>query len=147
MDRTLLMIKPDAYQRGLEKTILERIASAGIEVVRSARKRLTREEVEGLYREHRGKPFFEANVNLLLSGEIGLFILAGDGDVARRMRSLVGNKDPRLAGAGTIRGDLGIDRLDIERNLVHASANGEEAAREIALLFGERGSYEERCVS
>jgi len=131
------MIKPDAYRRGLEKMILERVASAGIQVVRSARRRLSREEVEGLYGEHRGKPFFEVNVNFLLSGEVGLFILAGDGDVARRVRGLVGNNDPRLAEAGTIRVDLGIDRLHIERNLVHASANGDEAEREIALLFGE----------
>jgi nucleoside-diphosphate kinase len=137
MGRTLLMIKPDAYRRGLEKMMLERVASAGIQVVRAARRRLSREEVEGLYGEHRDKLFFEVNVNFLLSGEVGLFILAGDGDVARRVRGLVGNKDPRLAEAGTIRGDLGIDRLHIERNLVHASANGDEAEREIALLFGE----------
>jgi nucleoside-diphosphate kinase len=121
------MIKPDAYKRGLEEAILARMASAGVEVVRSARRRLTRVEIEDLYREHRGKPFFEANSSFLLGGEIGLFVLAGEGDAAGRVRSLVGNKDPRLAVTGTIRGDLGIDRLNIERNLVHASASGKEA--------------------
>jgi nucleoside-diphosphate kinase len=138
MGRTLLIIKPDAYRRGFEEAILKRAASAGMAVARSARRRLSREEVEELYREHRGKPFFEANADFLLSGEIGLFIMEGDGDSAGRMRRLVGNKDPRLAESGTIRGDFGIDRLNIERNLVHASANEEEAEREIALLFGDR---------
>ncbi|MEJ2744913.1 MAG: nucleoside-diphosphate kinase [bacterium] len=139
MCRTLLIIKPDAYLRDLEKAILERVAAAGMRVVRSERRRLTRGEVEELYEEHRGKTFFEVNVDFLLSGEIGLFILVGDGDVAQGVRRLVGNKDPRLAESGTIRGDFGIDRRHAERTLVHASANAKEAEREIALLFDGQG--------
>ena len=136
MRRTLLMIKPDAYLRDLEKAILDRVTAAGIRVVRSARRRLSREELEALYAEHRGKTFFEKNVDFLSSGEVGLFILAGDGDVAQGVRRLVGNKDPRLAEPGSIRGDFGIDRQHAERTLVHASASAKEAEREIALLFG-----------
>ncbi|MDD5557070.1 MAG: nucleoside-diphosphate kinase [bacterium] len=134
--RTLLIIKPDAYARGLEGAVLERIRAAGFRILRRERRRLGREEVEELYREHRGKPFFHANTEFLLSGEVGLLVLGGDGDVAGRVRALVGEKDPSRARPGTIRGDLGIDPARIERNLVHASASPAEAEREIALLAG-----------
>ena len=135
MDRTLLIIKPDAYEKGLEGTILERIRSAGLDIVRFQRRRLRRDEVEKLYAEHRGKPFFRKNMNFILSGPVGLLMLKGEGDVVKRVRRLVGNKDPSLSEKGSIRGDFGIDPENIERNLVHASSDDSAAWRELMLFF------------
>ncbi len=134
-NRTLLIIKPDAHLRGLEKPIVERILSTGLKVVYSERRRLNSAEVEELYREHRGKPFFKVNTDSILSGPVSLLIITDDGNVVKRVRELVGSKYPSLAEKGTIRGDFGIDRVNIEKNLVHTSSSHEEAEREIALLI------------
>ena len=137
MDRTLLIIKPDAYEKGLEGVILDRIRSAGLEIARFRKRRLSRAEVERLYAEHRGKPFFRANMDFILSGPVGLLMLRGKGDVVKRVRKLVGNKDPALAEPGSIRGDFGIDPDHIERNLVHASSDESAAWRELMIFFKE----------
>lgn len=134
---TLLILKPDAYERHLEADILARVAAAGLRVARAERRRLSRTEVEELYREHRGKPFFKTNTDFLLSGSVGLFVIGGEGDVAGRVRELIGHKDPRRAARGTIRGDFGGDRTRVERNLVHASSSAVEAEREMRLLLGD----------
>jgi len=135
--KTLLILKPDAYARGLEGAILARVSQSGLKVAYSERRRLSRAEVEELYREHRERPFFSGNADFVLSGEVGLFLVQGGGDVVERLRELVGDKDPRLAEKGSIRGDFGIDPVHMERNLVHASSSREEARREIALLLGD----------
>ncbi|MCX6356652.1 MAG: nucleoside-diphosphate kinase [Candidatus Aureabacteria bacterium] len=136
MGNTLLIVKPDAYERGLEAAILDRVRGAGLDMVRSERRRLARAEVEALYGEHRGKLFYAANTEFILSGPVGLFLLNGPGDIVRRVRVLVGHKDPGCAAPGSIRGDFGIDPRRIERNLVHASSTPEDAEREISLFFG-----------
>ncbi|MCX6353615.1 MAG: nucleoside-diphosphate kinase [Candidatus Aureabacteria bacterium] len=136
MHRTLFIVKPDAYGRGIADAILGRIGESGLRIVYSEKRRLARAEVEELYREHRDKPFFRENTDFMIGGEVGLFLVEGEGDAAGRLRKLLGNKDPALAGRGTIRGDFGIDSRRIERNLVHASSSPEDAEREIALLFG-----------
>ena len=138
MDRTLLIIKPDAYEMGLESIILERIAAAGLKLVRSERRKLERSEVEELYREHRGKPFFSKNRDFILSGPVGLFIVEEEGNVVKRVREIVGDKNRALAKKGSIRGDFGIHPVHVERNLVHASSSPEAAKRELALLLPER---------
>lgn len=138
MARTLLIIKPDAYEMGIEGKILDRVAAAGLKVLYFEKRMLTRQEVEALYSEHRGKPFFEANERFILSGPVGLLVLEGGDDVVARVRKIVGGKIPGRAGKGTIRGDFGIHPVHIERNLVHASSSREAARRELALLIGER---------
>lgn len=135
MNKTLLIIKPDAYEKGLEETIVDRISSSGLIIVRAERRRLSRREVEKLYAEHRGKPFFATNTDFILSGPVSLLMLSGNGDVIKRVRKLVGNKDPALAEPGSIRGDYGIHPQQIERNLVHASSSPSAAWRELMLFF------------
>ena len=136
MNRSLLMIKPDAYKRGLEPSILERITGAGLRIVHSERRKLRCEEVEELYGEHRGKPFFKINRDFILSGPVGIFVVGGNGNVVKRLRELVGNKRPELAERGTIRGDYGINRERIEENLVHASEDSASAKREVEIFLG-----------
>jgi nucleoside-diphosphate kinase len=138
--RTLLIIKPDAYEMGLEKRILGRFTSAGLRIARSEKRKLSPGEVDELYREHRGKPFFEPNRNFILSGAVGLFVLSDGDNVVARVRKIVGGKVPGRAGKGTIRGDFGIHPVHVERNLVHASSSPRDAEREIALLIRDKGS-------
>jgi nucleoside-diphosphate kinase len=135
MPKTMLIIKPDAYKRDLEEDILRRVRDAGLKIVETDHRRLTRPEVEELYVEHREKPFFRINTEFILSGPVGLFLIEDGGDAADKLRAMVGNKDPELVREGTIRGDFGVDREHIERNLVHASANMREAERECELFF------------
>ena len=139
MGRTLLIIKPDAVQRGLGEEILGRVVAAGFTVTRREQRRLSRAEVEELYREHRGKPFFERNAAFIASGELILCLIEGNGDIVGRVRAFIGDKNPARARKGTVRGDYGIDPAHVERNLVHGSSSAEDAERETALFFGEAG--------
>jgi nucleoside-diphosphate kinase len=140
MGRTLFIIKPDAVQRGLGDEILGRVASAGFTVSRREQRRLSRAEVEELYREHRGKPFFDRNAAFIAGGELILCLIEGNGDIVGRVRAFIGDKDPARARKGTVRGDYGIDPAHVERNLVHGSSSVEDAERETALFFGEAGA-------
>lgn len=140
MGKTLFIIKPDAVQRGLGDEILRRANAAGLSITRSEQRRLSRSEVETLYQEHRGKPFFERNAAFIASGELILCLVDGDGDIVGRVRAFIGDKDPARARKGTIRGDYGIDPAHVERNLVHGSSSAEDAEREVALFFGREGT-------
>ena len=140
MGKTLFIIKPDAVQKGIEDEILKRAAAAGLKITRSERRRLTRAEVEALYHEHRGKPFFQRNAEFIASGELILCLVEGEGDIVRRVRGFMGDKDPARARKGTIRGDYGIDPSHMERNLVHGSSSAKDAKREVALFFGDGGA-------
>lgn len=139
MAKTLLMIKPDAVQKGLDGEILRRAAAAGLEIVASERRRLTMAEVEALYHEHLGKPFFKRNAEFIASGELVLCVVEGDGDIVGRVRDFMGDKDPARARKGSIRGDYGVDPARMERNLVHGSSSAKDAEREVALFFGAAG--------
>ena len=119
MNRTLLIIKPDAYELGLDEAIEQRVRGAGLSIIHAVKRRLEREEVEELYKEHRGKPFFKINRDFILSGPVGLLVIGHNGDVVKRVREIVGDKKPERAKKGTIRGDFGIHPVHIERNLVH----------------------------
>lgn len=141
MGKTLLIIKPDAVQKGIEGEILKRAAAAGLKITRSERRRLTMAEVEELYHEHRGKSFFRRNAEFIASGELMLCLVEGGADIQKRVRDFMGDKDPARAKKGTIRGDYGIDPAHMERNLVHGSSSPEDAEREIALFFGGAGAH------
>jgi nucleoside-diphosphate kinase len=132
-ERTLVLVKPDAMERGFAGEILRRFEMRGLEI-RAAR--LLEVEVtlaEEHYAEHAEKPFFGELVEFITSGPTLALVLEGEGAIAV-VRTTMGATNPATAAPGTIRGDLALSMPD---NLVHGSDSPESAAREIALWFGE----------
>ena len=117
VERTFVMIKPDAVKRGLVGEIIARFERKGLKIKALKMKWLTREEAEKLYEVHRGKPFFEELVEFITSGPVVAMILEGDSAV-EVVRLMIGPTDGRKAPPGTIRGDFA---LDIGVNVIHAS--------------------------
>lgn len=131
MERSLILIKPDAIQRKLTKIILARLEKQGLKLVMSKMLQLDRALAQKLYAVHKDKPFFEGLVNYISSGPIIAAVFEGEKAV-EVIRKTMGATDPAKAGAGTIRGDFG---LNIERNTIHGSDSIETAKREIKLFF------------
>jgi nucleoside-diphosphate kinase len=133
IERTLILIKPDAVRRNLAGEILGRIEARGL--VLRAGKLLTADRALGEehYAEHREKPFFGELVDFITSGPTWALAVEGEGAIAT-MRKTIGATNPANAEPGTIRGDLAVSMPD---NLVHGSDSPESAAREIALWFGD----------
>jgi nucleoside-diphosphate kinase len=131
MERTLVLIKPDAMQRGLAFEILGRLERRGLRLVGLKILQVDRGLAERHYGEHQGKPFFAGLVGYITSFPIIAACFEGTGAV-EAVRTTMGKTNPREAGPGTIRGDFG---LEIGRNLVHGSDSPESAERELALFF------------
>lgn len=133
MERTLILIKPDAVRRRLIGEIIRRIESRGFEIV--AMKMLTpsRELAEEHYAVHRGKDFFEPTVEFITSGPVVAMVVQGE-NVIELTRTMMGATNPLEAAPGTIRGDL---TTSMRFNLIHGSDSPETAASEIKLWFGE----------
>jgi nucleoside-diphosphate kinase len=131
VERTLILIKPDAVRRRLAGDILQRIESRGFTVVAGKLLTVTRELGEEHYGEHREKPFFGELVEFITSGPTWALVVEGEGVIAT-MRKTIGATDPANAEPGTIRGDLASSMPD---NLVHGSDSPESAQREVALWF------------
>ncbi len=131
MDRTLILVKPDAYDRALTGEIIARFERKGLRIYALKRMQLTREIAGQHYAEHEGKPFFEPLVDFITSGPIVAMVLEGR-DAVTVARRLIGATDPVEADAGSIRGDFA---LEVQKNLVHGSDSPESAEREIALFF------------
>ena len=133
LERSLILIKPDAVERGLAGDILGRIERRGF-VVRAG-KLLTVDRALGEehYAEHREKPFFGELVDFITSAPTLALIIEGEGAIAT-LRATIGATNPAEADPGTIRGDLA---LAMPNNLVHGSDSPESAAREIALWFAD----------
>jgi nucleoside-diphosphate kinase len=131
LERTLVLIKPDAVKRGLAGEILRRFEDRGL--VMRAGKLLTvdRELAERHYAEHTEKPFFGELVEFITSAPTLAFVLEGEGAIAIA-RSTMGSTNPADSAPGTIRGDLALSMPD---NLVHGSDSRESAAREVGLWF------------
>ena len=134
MERTLVLIKPDAMQRGLAGEILSRLERRGLKIVALRLRRLDQALARRHYAEHEGKPFLESLLRFITSGPLISAVLEGPNAV-EVVRSTVGATDPQQAASGTIRGDLA---LYIQYNLIHGSDSLESASREIALFFDER---------
>ena len=132
MDQTLILLKPDAVQRGLIGTILGRLEARGLKIVALRLLQMDMALAEQHYGVHRERPFFSGLVDFITSGPIVAAVLEGKNAV-EVVRQTMGTTDPAKAAPGTIRGDLGID---IGRNLIHGSDGEESAAKEIALFFG-----------
>jgi len=133
VERTLILIKPDAVQRRLAGEILARIEGRGFTLRAGELLTASRELGEQHYAEHREKPFFGELVAFITSGPTWALVVEGEGAIAT-MRKTIGATDPRNAEPGTIRGDLAMSMPD---NLVHGSDSPESAAREVALWFGD----------
>jgi nucleoside-diphosphate kinase len=132
VDRTLLIVKPDAVERGLVGEILRRLESKGLRISAAELRLMPLEIAEQHYAEHRDKPFFGELLEFITRSPSLVAVIEGPAGVHAVVRGLMGATDPKLAAPGTIRGDLGTDLPD---NLVHGSDSLEAAAREIALFF------------
>ncbi|GAA1315091.1 MAG: nucleoside-diphosphate kinase [Brachybacterium tyrofermentans] len=137
--RTLVLLKPDAVQRGLRGEIIRRLETKGYEIVALAQRTATAEELSAHYAEHEGKPFYPGLVEYMGAGPLVAIVAEGDSVIAG-FRSLAGATNPTEAAPGTIRGDLAREwDLPVIQNLVHGSDSEESAAREIGIWFPELG--------
>jgi len=131
MERSLVLIKPDAMQRRLAGTIISRLEGQGLKLVALKMLHLDRTLASRLYTIHADKPFFEGLINYITSTPIIAIVFEGEGAV-EVIRKIMGATDPARAEAGTIRGDFG---SDIQHNAVHGSDSIETAEKEIKLFF------------
>jgi len=132
VDRTLVICKPDAVERGLVGEIVGRLERKGLRIVAAELRTITAETATVHYDEHQGKPFFTDLVAFITRGPAMLLVVEGPEDTWQVVRTLMGATNPAAAAPGTIRGDLGIETTE---NLVHGSDGPESAAREIGLFF------------
>jgi nucleoside-diphosphate kinase len=133
MDRTLILVKPDAFARGLTGEITARFERKGLKIVAMRHMRVDRGLAETHYAEHAERPFFGELVDFITSGAIVAMVLEGT-EAVRAARQLIGATDPLEAAPGSIRGDFAIE---MGANMVHGSDSPEAAEREAALFFPE----------
>src|ERR1017187_10167250 len=133
MDRTLILVKPDAFARGLTGEILSRFERKGLQIVALRHMTVTRELAERHYAEHAERPFFAELVDFITSGPIVAMVLEGP-EAVRAARQVIGATDPLEAATGSIRGDFAVE---VGQNMVHGSDSPESPAREAELFFGE----------
>ena len=132
MDRTLVICKPDAVERGLVGQILSRIEGRTLRIVAAELRTIDKATAGEHYGEHMGQPFYEDLVAFITRGPALLVVVEGPGDTYAVVRTIIGATNPAQAAPGTIRGDLALTTTE---NLVHGSDSHESAAREIALFF------------
>ncbi len=133
VERTLILVKPDAVQRGLTGEILSRFERRGLKIVGAKLLRVERGLAEEHYAEHAGKPFLPGLLDFITSSPLLAMVLEGERAI-ELARQTMGATDPGKAAPGSIRADFG---LSVGMNLVHGSDGQESAAREIALWFDE----------
>ncbi len=133
MEQTLILVKPDAFARGLTGEILSRFESKGLKISELKLVRTARETAETHYAEHAERPFFGELVDFIVSGPLVALILEGQ-DAIKAARQLIGATNPLEAATGSIRGDYAIE---IGTNMVHGSDSPESAGREIGVWFPE----------
>ena len=131
VERTLVLIKPDAVQRGLAGEILARFEQRGLELREARLVQVDRDLAEQHYAEHAEKPFFGELVEFITSGPLVAMVLEGHEAVVAA-RQVIGATNPIEAAPGSIRGDFA---LEVGQNLVHGSDSNESAAREVGLFF------------
>src|SRR5438034_7241293 len=131
MDRSLILVKPDAFARNLTGEIIARFERKGLRIVALKYMTVTRDLAEQHYAEHEGKPFFGELVEFITSGPLIAMVLEGQ-DAVTAARQVIGATNPLDAAPGSIRGDFAIE---LGQNMVHGSDSNESAAREVALFF------------
>lgn len=135
IERSLVIIKPDAVQRGLIGEITARYERRGLKIAAMKLETVTRETAEKHYGEHQGKPFYEGLVSYITSAPSVLMVVEGP-DAVSIVRTTNGATKSAEAAPGTIRGDFAVT---IGRNVIHASDSVESAAREVGIFFGNGG--------
>ncbi len=133
MERTLVLIKPDAMQRGLAGEVISRLERRGLKIVAIRLMKVAKPLAKKHYAEHEGKPFFAGLVEYITSSPIIAAVFEGEGAIVA-VRQTMGKTNPLEAETGSIRGDFGLMK---GRNLTHASDSPASAKREIALFFGD----------
>src|ERR1700676_1670248 len=131
MTRTLILVKPDAFGRGLTGEIIARFERKGVQIVPLRAMTVSRELAERHYAEHAERPFFGELVDFITSGPIVATVLEG-AEAVTAARQVIGATNPLEAATGSIRGDFAVQ---VGQNLVHGSDSEESAARESALFF------------
>jgi nucleoside-diphosphate kinase len=137
VERTLSIIKPDAVAKNVIGEIYSRFEKAGLKVIAAKMAHLSRNDAEGFYAVHRGRPFFDDLVKFMVSGPVMIQVLEGDNAVLKN-RDLMGATDPKKAAAGTIRKDFA---QSIDANAVHGSDAVDTAQVEIAYFFPSSQVY------
>jgi nucleoside-diphosphate kinase len=137
VERTLSIIKPDAVAKNVIGEIYSRFEKAGLRIIAAKMVHLSRNDAEGFYAVHRGRPFFKDLVEFMISGPVMIQALEGEGAIAKN-RDLMGATDPKKADKGTIRADFA---RSIDANAVHGSDAPETAATEIAFFFPQCQVY------
>jgi nucleoside-diphosphate kinase len=135
MDRTLILVKPDAFSRNLTGEIIARFERKGLRLVALQLMTMTPELAQQHYAEHEGKPFFDELVTFITSGPLVAMVLEGEQAVTAA-RQVIGATNPLEADAGSIRGEYAIA---VGQNMVHGSDAPESAAREVGLFFPDLG--------
>jgi nucleoside-diphosphate kinase len=135
MDRTLILVKPDAFARGLTGEIVARFEHKGLRIAAMRHMTMDRAVAEQHYAEHQGKGFYEELVSFITSGPLVALVLEGR-DATIAARQVIGATNPLEAAPGSIRGDFAVE---VGQNMVHGSDSPESARREVALFFPELG--------
>ena len=133
MERTLILVKPDAFARNLSGEIIARFERKGLRLVALQMLTMSRELAASHYAEHEGKGFYEELVSFITSGPLVALVLEGESAIVAA-RQVIGATDPLKATTGSIRGDYAVA---VGQNMVHGSDAPESAAREVALFFPE----------
>jgi nucleoside-diphosphate kinase len=131
MERTLILVKPDAFERGLTGEIIARFENKGLRIVALKHMTVTEDLAKRHYAEHEGKPFFGELVEFITSGPLVAMVLEGDQAITAA-RQVIGATNPLEASPGSIRGDFAIA---VGQNMVHGSDSPESGKREAALFF------------
>jgi nucleoside-diphosphate kinase len=132
MNRTLVICKPDAVERGLAGAILARLEAKGLTLVAAELRVIDAETAGRHYEEHQGKPFYDELVSFIGRSPALVAVVEGPDDTWKIVRTLMGPTNPAEAPPGTIRGDLA---TEMGENLIHGSDSAESAAREIGIFF------------
>src|SRR3954468_3703585 len=133
MDRTLILVKPDAFERGLTGEVIARFERKGLRIAALKRMQVERDLAEEHYAEHREKPFFGDLVDFITGGPLVAMVLEGY-EAVKAARQVIGATNPLEAAPGSIRGDFA---LEVQTNMVHGSDSPESAEREKKLFFPE----------
>ena len=136
MDRTLILVKPDAFERGLTGEIIARFERKGLGIVAMRHMTVDRDLAERHYDEHRERPFFGELVDFITGGPLVAMVLEGH-EAVKAARQVIGATNPLEAAPGSIRGDYA---LEVQTNMVHGSDAPESSAREMGLFFPELGA-------
>jgi nucleoside-diphosphate kinase len=135
VERTLILVKPDAFARGLTGEIIGRFERKGLRLVALSLMTMCRDLASRHYAEHEGKPFYEELVEFITSGPLVAMVLEGE-EAVEAARQVIGSTNPLEASPGSIRGDFAIA---VGQNMVHGSDSTESGKREVELFFPDLG--------